>query len=117
MSRSLMMLISIISTSVSFRPDRYGKLQTNLDRVFIGETIGFKCAITDDSLLVNSSAIWIRRPNTNTSIGRVVNQTVTSATIEVKVTSPSDAGMYYCTLSTPGGDFGLGYASVEVDCK
>ncbi|XP_067678586.1 receptor-type tyrosine-protein phosphatase F-like [Haliotis asinina] len=115
MSRSLVILIFIISTSMSFLPERHGKFQTSLDRVFIGETVVFKCAITDDSLLANSSSIWIRRPNSITSIGRVVNQTATSAMIEVKMTSPSDAGTYYCTLSTPGGDFGLGSATVDVD--
>ncbi|XP_048255259.1 neogenin-like [Haliotis rufescens] len=115
MSRSLMLLIVILSRSTSFLPDRYGKLKVNLNPAFIGETMLFTCVITDDSLPVNSSAIWIRRPNSNTSLGSVVNQKLTSTTIEVKVTSISDAGVYYCTLTTPGGDFGLGYVRIDVD--
>ncbi|XP_067678587.1 uncharacterized protein [Haliotis asinina] len=92
------------------------KLQgTKIDPAFIGETIVFECVITNDSLRVSSSSIRIRHAHSNASIGRVVNQTATSATIKVKVTSLSDAGMYYCTLSTAGGDFDLGYAWVDVD--
>ncbi|XP_046331558.2 uncharacterized protein LOC124114820 isoform X2 [Haliotis rufescens] len=106
----------LFSRSRSFLPNRYGELQAaNIDPAFIGETVLFTCVITDDSLPVNSSAIWIRRSNSNTSVGSVVNRTATSATIEVKVKSLSDAGVYYCTLTIPGEHLDVTFVIVAVE--
>ncbi|XP_071119689.1 protogenin-like [Haliotis cracherodii] len=106
----------LFSRSRSFLPNRYGELQAaNIDPAFMGETVLFTCVITDDSLPVNSSAIWIRRSKSNTSVGSVVNRTATSATIEVKVMSLSDAGVYYCTLTIPGEHLDVTFVIVAVE--